>query len=417
MAAYDAPFPHVDPIEIGINEAFNRMVFCLNQRREAVLTAYRDLKQDIAVRPLARARKEEELIGLRVDTENRLQMNDLRDVQEQMLAVIEQKLAEVRAPQPDTRIVFRIESVPLEHLITDLGEVLEEVPLVPNYQTMRPVVAVGKSGTAPGELYCPNAVTVDSNNRIFVAEGSAFASHARISVFSERGDFLTCFTPQDMSEPWGLAIHGDYLYVTDRKLDAIFQFKMEPQFSLSLHFSFVTKQGNQGSQIREFDHPTNLAVSTNGDVYIADCSNNRVQILNSSLQHLRTLTEQLIRSPCDIKLTTDEVYVLCRDNPCVQVFSHTGERLRSLISRGNQLQVTNPLCFCLDAAENILISDYSAHKIQIFSKEGNLIKTVGEEGHQVGMLHHPTGLALTNELNLVVVSNNDNFTFQIFSSQ
>ena len=58
----------------------------------------------------------------------------------------------------------------------------EEVPLVPNYLTMRPVVAVGKSGTAPGELYYPRAVIVDSNNRIFVSEGRASELHARISV-------------------------------------------------------------------------------------------------------------------------------------------------------------------------------------------------------------------------------------------
>ena len=412
MAAYDAPFPHVDPVEIGINEAFNRMVFCLNQRRKAVLTAYRDLKQDIAARPIAHARKEEELIGLRADTENRLQMNDLRESQELILAIIEQKLTEVRTPQPDIRIMFRIEYVPLEQLIADLGEVFEEeVPFVPNYQTMRSVVTVGKLGTAPGELLNPHAVAVGSNNRIFVAEGKAFASHARISVFSERGDFLTSFTPQNMREPYGLAIHGDYLYLTDIVLHAIFQFKMEPQFSL------VTKQGTRGSQIREFNYPLNLAVSTNGDVYVADYGNKRVQILNSSLQHLRTLTEQLIEFPRDIKQTTDEVYVLCKDNPCLHVFSHAGERLRSLVSGGDQMQVTNPLYFCLDAAENIIISDWSSHRMRIFSKEGNLIKTVGEEGHQPGMLFRPTGLALTKELSLVVVSKNDNFTFQIFSYQ
>ena len=78
------------------------------------------------------------------------------------------------------------------------------------------------------------------------------------------------------------------------------------------------------------------------------------------------------------------------------------------------MQVTYPFYFCLDAAENIIISD---HRIQIFTKEGNLIKTVGEEGQQPGMLYNPTGLALTKELNLVVVSNNNNFAFQIFSSQ
>ena len=154
MAAYNAPFPHVDPVETRIHHHFDQMVFCLNQRREAILTAYRDLKQDIAARPLARVRKEAELIGLRADTENRLQMNDLRETQEQMLVVIDLKLAEVRTPQPDTRIVFQSHSVPLEQLIAELGEVLEEeVPLVPNYHTMRPVVAVGKKGRSPGDLY------------------------------------------------------------------------------------------------------------------------------------------------------------------------------------------------------------------------------------------------------------------------
>ena len=206
-----------------------------------------------------------------------------------------------------------------------------------------------------------------------------------------------------MRAPCGLAIHGDYLYVIDTELHTISQFKMEPQFSL------VTKQGNRGSHIGEFNYPRSLTVSTNGDVYVADYCNNRVQILNSSLQHLRTLTQQLIESPHDIKLTADEVYVLCDNNPCVHVFSHAGERLRSLVSRGYQMQVTNPLFFCLDAAENIIISDWLTSRIQIFSKEGNLINTIGEEGQQPGMLYFPTGLALMKQLSLVVVSSNRNF--------
>ena len=201
--------------------------------------------------------------------------------------------------------------------------------------------------------------------------------------------------------------------MTDTWLHTIFQFKMEPQFSL------VTKQGKEGSQIGEFNSPHNLTVSTNGDVYVADCKNNRVQILNSSLQHLRTLTQQLIERPRDIKLTADEVYVLCGENPCVLVFSHAGERLRSLVSKDDQMQVTSPHYFCLDAAENTIISDWSAHIIQIFSKEGNLINTIEEEGHQPGMFYLHAGIVLTKEHSLVVVSLNNNFnlSLQIFSCQ
>ena len=206
------PVEYVDPILHAINQLFEHLHSCLEQRRLALITSYQEAQNDRIDRPAMRARKIEELLKLKESTERDLQSNDLHESQELILAVIEQKLVEVRAPQPDTRIVFRSESVPLEQLIADLGEVLEEeVPLIPNYLTMRPVVTVEKLGTAPGELYYPNAVAVDSNNRIFVAEGEAIASHVRISVFSERGDFLTNFTPQNMREPYGLAIHGDYL--------------------------------------------------------------------------------------------------------------------------------------------------------------------------------------------------------------
>ena len=77
------------------------------------------------------------------------------------------------------------------------------------------------------------------------------------------------------------------------------------------------------------------------------------------------------------------------------------------------MQVYNPLFFCLDTEENIIISDIDTHQIKIFSKEGNHIRTIGERGQQPGMFYRPSGLALTKEL--VVVSCTDNFRIQIFS--
>ena len=409
MAAYNAPVPDVDPVEISIHQLFNQMVFCVNQRREAVLTEYRYLRNEVASRLQTRVRMEAELIKMKTDTERNLQMNKFQELQQQILVGIEQKLAEVRKPQPHTRVVFRSQSAPLEQLIAKLGEVLEEeVMTIPNYLNTRPVVTVGKAGKAPGELYKPLGVAIDTNNRIFIAEGDG-SGYARISVFSEEGEYLTSFTHQYFRRPRGITIHGDNLYVTDTRVHAIFQFKIETDFPL------VAKQGTKGSQIGEFYYPSNLAVSTHGEVYVTDYNNNRVQILNSSLQHFRSLTEQPIIHPRDIKLTADEVYVLCEDNPCVQVFSHTGEKLRSLVSRGEQMQVSSPYFFCLDAERNIIFSDYVTHQIKIFSKQGNHIRTIGEEGQQPGMFSFPSGLALTKDLSLVVVSHSNNFRMQIFS--
>ena len=408
---FPEPIHPVDPVELEINQLFNHLIVCLNQRRVALLTTYRDTRAQIVARPIARARKEEELIGLKTETEARLQMNELRELQERLLIEIEQKLAEVRVPQPETRAVFRGNCGHLEQVIAGMGEVVEEeVPPVPRYEAMRPIVAVGKRGRAPGELWNPNAVAIDRNsNHIYVTEGP-FDNFARISIFSDGGEFLNCYTHEHMKYPRGIAIHTNNMYVSDVEAHAVFQFKIESDIRL------VAKLGTLGTGNGEFNYPFNLAVSTNGDVYVADSNNNRIQILDSSLHYLRTLTEQSIPKPRDIKLTVDSVYVLCDDSPCIRVFSYTGDMLRSLITLGDQLQVNDAWYFCLDSQENIIISDKGADDIKAFSKEGTLIHTIGGRGREVGMFVLPTGLTLNNELNLIVLSSNANYGLQIFSS-
>ena len=266
------PVPLVDPVESEINQLFQKLHFCLEQRRLELIASY----QEKIARPANRAGKLQELSKVKEVNERGFRLNENSELQKRILTEIEVELEKATETLPETRIVFECDHLPLEKLIAALGEVLEEeVPLIPNYLTMRPIVAVGKEGRDQGELNCPNAVTIDSNNCIFVVEGNAYGSYARISMFSEGGDFENSFTPQDMKEPHGIAIHEDYLYVTDAKLHAIFRFKI-PQFTL------VTMQGNRGSQIGEFNCPYNLTFYANGEMYVADCFNNRVQILNSS---------------------------------------------------------------------------------------------------------------------------------------
>ena len=114
MAAYNAAFLYDDPVVIEINHKFDQMIHCLNLRRKAVLTAYRDLKLEIASRPLARARKEENLVGFRNNMENLIHMNEFR---EQFISDINIELEEISTHLPEKRVVFRSQSVPLEQLI------------------------------------------------------------------------------------------------------------------------------------------------------------------------------------------------------------------------------------------------------------------------------------------------------------
>ena len=337
-------------------------------------------------------------------------MNELRETQERILAEIEQKLAEVRVPQPETHVVFRGNCGHLEQLIAGVGELVEEaVPVVPRYEDMRPIVAVGERGLAPGELWDPYGVAIDENtDLIYVAEG--FGS-PRVSIFSETGAFINTFSHEDMRVPHGIAIHRDNLYVTDIATHAVFRFKIEADMRL------VAKLGSRGSGVGQFYCPYGLSVSPNGDVFIADSGNNRIQILDDSLHFQRSITHQTMQCPCDIKLTPDEVYVLCPVSPCILVFSHAGEEIRSLVTRGMAGQIGSADFFCLDKKQNLLICDWRNDQVRIFSEEGTHLHSIGQPGQQAGMLYYPSGIVLTKNLKIVIVSFNDNCRLQIYSCQ
>ena len=78
------------------------------------------------------------------------------------------------------------------------------------------------------------------------------------------------------------------------------------------------------------------------------------------------------------------------------------------------MDVLGHLFFCLDPLNNFVLSDYESHSIRVFSPEGNLLHTIGREGHQQGMLYYPTGVAVTPNGRLVCVSESKNYGLQIF---
>ena len=134
-----------------------------------------------------------------------------------------------------------------EKLIEGVGEIVEEeVPVVPRYQQMSHAVAVAKRGKAPGELCFPESVAIDpTTNHIYVAEGD-LPNFARVSIFSETGEYLNSYTHEHMKSLYGIAIHGNNLYVTDWGVHAVFHIKIESDFRL------VARLGSRGSDIGQF---------------------------------------------------------------------------------------------------------------------------------------------------------------------
>ena len=179
-------------------------------------------------------------------------------------------------------------------------------------------------------------------------------------MFSETGEFFNQLGVGQLSRPCGIAIHGDSVYVScwDHTVS---------KFSLT-EMCRVRRIGGEGSNNEQFNRPRQLTTDPIGRVFIADTCNNRICIHDPDLNHLHNITHQSMSEPFDVKVSRDRLYVLCPgNNPCLHVLILEGDKLHSLITCEEGMDVLLPYFFCLDSLNNFVLSDYKSHSIRVFS--------------------------------------------------
>ena len=393
----------VDPLERQINDTIDRFIGLLNVRRVELLNIVRDKR--------AADRLPQQMIDQLTETQEQLdkdlRQNMLQPLKKRVMRKLECKKRETILQTPVENLTeVKCDTYELETMISSLGEIVE-VPVVsvPRYATFHTsVVATGEKGSDPGELDCPNGIAIhEETHQIFVADWL----NNRVKIFSETGEFLIQLGVGQLSVPWGIATHGDSVYVSCYGDHIVSEFSLTEMWR-------VRRIGGKGSDNGQFDLPTQLTTDPIGRVFIADTNNHRICIHDPDLKHLRNITHESMSGPCDVKVSRDRLYVLYLiSNPCMYVLTLEGDKLHSLITCGEGMDVSRPVFFCLDPLNNFVISDYGSHSIRVFSPEGNLLHTIGRKGHQPGVFFHPRGVAVTPN-RLVCVSENENYGLQIF---
>ena len=418
--------PLVDPVATAINQSIDMLILSLEQRRVYLLTQLKDTREEMRHNQVACQQMEQELIETRDLLERQIKHNKLHSMQRRIVGDLEAKLAELKLTeqQPPQEVKFLCDTQDLEEHIACLGEIVRidippippktvnrpipPKPVIPKYAAFQqPIVAVVERGVTPGRFSNPLAISIDKESgHIYVVD----MNNNRIQIFSQTGEYLNHFGDEHFVCIWGILIHQDSIYVTDTGHHAIFLFKLSD-------LTLIKRKGQKGSGYDQFQDPGQLAVSPNQLLYVADTLNNRVQIFTTNLDFQGSIKHQTITRPIDIKFTNNEMFVLSlADNPCIHVFSLEGNKTRSLVTRGAiGMQVERAYFFCFDEQNNIVISDYNAHNIKVFSPAGDLLHTIGREGHETGMFYQPKGIAIINN-KLVCVSSNNNYGLQIFSA-
>ena len=358
------PIAHsfVDPVEHHINYTFDRLIFLLNKRRVELLKYVRDTRED----KRAAERERLETISQLTETQQQLHIdlrqNILQPYKMRWIGKLECKKRETQLNIP-VEVQFQLKCVTreLERSISRLGEIVELPVYVPHYATCHtPVVATGKTGRAPGELYYPEGVAIhDETHQIFVAN----RVNDRVEIFSETGEFLYQLGVGQLSGPCGIAIHGDSVYVSCWHDDTVSKFSLTEMCR-------VRRIGGEGSNNGQFYSPRQLTTDPIGRVFIADNGNRRICIHNPELNHLRNITYQAMLRPSGVKVSRDRLYVLCpHNNPCMHILTLEGDKLHSLITSREGIVVLRPLFFCLDLLLTTLASAGSTLTQFVFSPQ------------------------------------------------
>ncbi len=123
----------------------------------------------------------------------------------------------------------------------------------------------GKKGSAPGEFNLPHAIVLDTQGRVYVGDRENY----RVQIFDVNGKFLGQWT--NVGSPWGLDLTPDkqHILLSDGHNNRVLLLNLEGQI--------LGVQGSPGKAPGEFIHAHAIASAPNGDFYVAETVNWRVQ--------------------------------------------------------------------------------------------------------------------------------------------
>ena len=401
-----------NPIEISINEVFDRIIECANRRRNEIITEIKQRSVDKQNESAFRGARLKQLADVKGDLTNREMEFSLKSMQGRMVGEIESKIDALQVMEREMEIGFDCDTKQIEDAISKLGELIERDISVPDYATLpQPNISFGKEGIADAELKWPGGLAFSEISQlIYVGNGGcAGMGKGRISVFSMKGEYIGNFCDGLLKEPVGIALYEDEVFVSDTYLNCVFKLNL-PTFKL------VKKAGTNGAGIGEFDCPQKLSLDSDGNVYVADCGNNRVVVLSNDLTHKLHIQHMDMKFPYDVKVNQSNIYILSlTDDPCLHVFSQTGEKLHSFITCGitGDTQVKQCYTFCFDRKQNIIFGDHAASDIKVFSRIGELMHAIG--GKKIGRKTiNPSSILVTDDSKIICISSYTEFALHIF---
>ena len=209
----------------------------------------------------------------------------------------------------------------------------------------------GQKGSGEGQLNEPYGLAVDSEGLVYVAN----YYNSRVEVLREDGTFVRQIGAGQLKYPKNVTINNQQIYVVDTYNHRISIYTKQDQL--------VRHIGERGSGPGQFKWPGAVVFSPDGDMYISDTYNNRMQVLDVNGQFKREFGNGELKNPRDLVITADgDVFVADKGSNHVTVFRDHGSAHHLV----HTFEVKNPRGLAIISNGDIVVTDDSNKQVVIF---------------------------------------------------
>ena len=294
-------------------------------------------------------------------------------------------------------------------ILEDLPEPLDAYAAI--QRQFKPAQIISNAG-----FNAPRGMAVAPDGSIYVAD----TGNSRVVQFDSNGKLVNTWgsrtpdgqnppAPGTFSEPWGVVVDSQgNVYVADTWNHRVQKFDAAGKFLLEWG-----QAGQIGDDPGRLWGPRGIAVSSAGRVYLTDTGNKRVVVFDTNgiyLFEFGTEGDVLLDEPVGIATGPDgRVYVADTWNMRVAVFSADGKFLSSWPVQGwasNSLD--NKPYLAVDAQGRVYITDPEGYRLIVFSPSGEPLAAFGQYGPEEDSFGLPIGIAIGKDESLWVVDAGNN---------
>lgn len=161
--------------------------------------------------------------------------------------------------------------------------------------------------------------------------------------------------------------------------------------------------GQRGDAEGQFQSPQGVALDGQGNVYVADRGNRRVQVFDPQGGFLMAIADARFTGPRYVALDEGGRIYVSDASERVHVFDGRGDPLQSFGQAGSlPSQFSQIADLVVDAAGELYVVDSGNTRVQKFSMLRGLLFTFGDVGEEAELLSRPQGMALDAEGNVYV---------------